>query len=736
MMMHRTLSFVIAWCCCTMLALAQQAGVSGYVTDRTTGKGVRGVTVRVEGTRLGAITDADGKFRIPSVPEGSVVLATSCVGYEQQRVTIVMRGNASKDVVISILPTDVVTSDVVVSASKRVQAVQDVPISVATLRAADLDQRSITQLDEALTYVSGVTVARDQVNIRGASGFALGAGSRTAVLLDGFPLLSGDAGDIKFDVLPVADIDRIEIIKGAGSALYGTGALGGVVSLLTKDPTDRADISARLYGGVFTLPRFAQWQYRETLPVQTGADLRFAQRLGNVSVSVSGGYRTDESYRDFDAGHRAFGYGKLAWRPSDAATFTLFGLYAMSDKENLLYWKSLAEATRPQTDQDPNQLLFSSKLAVAAEWSHVLSGATSLVVRPGVYRTHFNNHLNGVDQDSNTSTATTYNVEAQLTSRLWADAVLTSGVNARLNDVSADVYGEQIQSVLSAYAQMELTLDTVVIVTAGLRADREETATLDPHFVLSPKLGLTWKLAERTALRASAGRGFRAATVAERYANIRYGPLQVIPNLTIRPEYSWSIEAGINHVWSDGPVPLDVDLAVFDNELHDMIEPIIVPSGEIQFLNVTRARVLGTELTLRAMLAHGLGVETGLTLMLPQDLTLDQTLKYRNNVLWYSRASWDVVDALTLQTEYRFMNRVERIDDLNVVTDYDARVPIHLVDTRIICHVDRLSDGALPLTASLIGKNVLDYYYTEVMGNLGPMRSVVLQLEYRSVPFQ
>jgi outer membrane receptor for ferrienterochelin and colicins len=232
-------------------------------------------------------------------------------------------------------------------------------------------------------------------------------------------------------------------------------------------------------------------------------------------------------------------------------------------------------------------------------------------------------------------------------------------------------------------------------------------------------------------LRASAGRGFRAATVAERYANIRYGPLQVIPNLTIRPEYSWSIETGINHVWSDGPVPLEVDLAVFDNELYDMIEPIIVPTGEIKFLNVTRARVLGSELTLRAMLTRGLGVETGLTMMLPRDLTLGQTLKYRNNVLWYSRASWDVVDALTVQAEYRFMNRVERVDELNVVTDYDARVPIHLVDARFIWHVDRLSDGAMPLTVSLIGKNVLDYYYTEVMGNLGPMRSVVLQLEYR-----
>jgi len=728
--MRLIISIAVVLLVTSITAAAQKQALSGMISDRATGKPVSGATVRIEGTRLGAITDKSGRFRIANPPAGSVVIAASCVGYTptQERITVGTDRNAT--VVLTLIPSDVIKSDVVVSASKRVQAVQDVPISVAVLRAADIDQRNITQLDEALSYVSGVTVARDQVNIRGASGFALGAGSRTAVLLDGFPLISGDAGDIKFDVLPVADIERVEVIKGAGSALYGTGALGGVVSLLTKEPTEEAEFSARMYGGVYTLPRYEQWQYRQTLPSQSGADLRFAQRFGNVSISASGGFRADESYRDLDAGHRGFGYTKASWQISDASRLTLFGLYAASLKQNLLYWRSLAEATRATADQNPDELLWSSKLAVAGEWSTILSGNTSLLVRPGVYVTNFENRYrdsNGVGQPS---TAYAYNIEAQATSRLGAKTVLTSGVNLRVNQVVAALYGEQLQSLTSAYSQAEYTLDTGLIVTGGLRADYEQTRTLEGQFVLSPKVGLTWKLADQTALRASAGRGFRAATVAERYANIRYGPLQVVKNESIVAEYSWSMEAGINHVWSDGIIPLEVDGAVFNNELVDMIEPTFLPAGTIQFQNVTRARVLGTEWTLRAALARGLGVETGLTLMLPRDLLADTILKYRNSVIWYSRGSWEIIEGLTIQAEYRYTDRVQRIDELNVVLDYDARVPVHIVDARVIGNLRTITGNAVPLTVSLIGRNLADYYYTEVMGNLGPMRSITMQVEY------
>lgn len=695
---------------------------------------MQGVTVRLESTGIGAITDKSGRFVLKNVPLGLVTIAASFVGYEPTSISMIVKLDDRRDVVMTMLESALRTADVIVSASKRVQAVQDVPISVSIVGGKELTTRAQTSLDEALRYVSGVNVARDQVNIRGASGFAFGVGSRTAVLLDGFPLLSGDNGDIKFDVLPVADIERIEIIKGAGSALYGTGALGGVVSLITKRPTDSAEVYARIYGGLYTLPRYEQWRYRTTMPTLAGADARFAKAFGDVSVSVSAGARTDERYRDHDEGKRGFGYSKVSWEASEHTKLTAFAFGAIDDNQNFIYWDSLRTATLPQDGIKPDERLLSTKVAAGLEWSQLISNTSSLVIRPGFFRTRFENRENGVTNDSNQSTAYAYTVDAQYTSLLANNLILTTGAVGRLNFVRADVYGKQYQSVLSAYAQAEWTITDGLIATMGGRIDREATLTLPSQLEVSPKAGITWRITDNTALRGSVGRGFRAATIAERYANIRYGAFQVSPNPDIRPESSWSAEVGFHHCDGQWLIPFEFDIAAFDNELYDLIEPTFDlgnASAPIVFQNVTRARILGAEATLRALLTRTVGVDIGVTAMLPRDLVTNTTLFYRNNILLYVKASWFVKPWLEIQADYRFQNRVERIDDrLGLfIAQGDARVPIHVVDARIVLDADKLDIA--PIRLSLIGRNIGDYYYTEIPANLAPTRSLLVQFEYR-----
>jgi outer membrane receptor protein involved in Fe transport len=177
-------------------------------------------------------------------------------------------------------------------------------------------------------------------------------------------------------------------------------------------------------------------------------------------------------------------------------------------------------------------------------------------------------------------------------------------------------------------------------------------------------------------------------------------------------------------------IPFELDIALFDNELFSLIEPtfdLTAPEIPIVFKNITRARILGLETTIRVAFSPGLMAETGLTYMDPRDLTLGSILKYRNRILWYSRMMWSPTPSVSLQFEYRYQDRVQAIDDrLSLfITDADVRVPLHVVDARVFV------DASANLRIGLIGRNLANYAYTESIGNLGPIRAFLLQAEFR-----
>lgn len=714
-------------------AKAQNVSLRGIVQDSATLEPIVGAAIRIEPGKIGTYSKSKGEFllQVPvSLTSASVVI--SAVGFETLRIdlsTFRASSEGASGYPARLVRSTLLRDEVVVSANKRVQAVQDVPISVSIMKAQDLQQRGIVRLDDALRYVSGITVVKDQVNIRGASGFALGVGSRTAVLLDGFSLLSGDNGDIKFDVLPVMDIERVEIIKGAGSALYGTGALGGVVSIQTKRATKELTVVGRSYAGLYTGAPYDRWNYVSNgFTTMSGADVRVAQRVGDVEFSVSGGVRNDLSYRAYDGALRGFGFAKFSYDIDNTQILKANVFYATDQRRNYLYWKDLKNATAPSVNQILDETLLTSKIAAGLEHTKILSDQNTLLTRYGYFRTDFGYQYASSPAPPDYSTAHAHNLDVQINSTLSDEFLLTSGLSARLNTVASAVYGRTMQHIVSAFSQGEYKTAGPIL-TFGARLDREETSGLGSHLVLSPKLGLSWPVSEDVTLRASTGRGFRAPTVAERYANLQYGPFKVKPNPSVQAEYSWSSEVGCN--WkSRAIIPVEIDLAVFDNELFSLIEPtfdLTSDSIPIIFTNLTRARILGAELSARMAFSSTLFAETGLTYMDPVDMTLGSILKYRNRILWYSRASWSPVTFLELQLEYRYQDRVEAIDDRLAlfITDADVRVPVHILDARVFTRL------ASAWRIGLIGRNLTNYAYVEAVGNLGPTRSLMLQLEYR-----
>src|SRR5207249_10970928 len=102
-----------------------------------------------------------------------------------------------------------------------------------------------------------------QVNIRGSTGFVEGLGSRVLLLVDGVPANQGDRGGINWDIVPLQDVQGVEIVKGAGSSLYGSAAFGGVVHVLTRHIEPGFHGRARATAGAFANPPYDVWRFRD-----------------------------------------------------------------------------------------------------------------------------------------------------------------------------------------------------------------------------------------------------------------------------------------------------------------------------------------------------------------------------------------------------------------------------------------------------------------------------------------
>ena len=719
---------------------AQNGVIKGIVTDAETGAPLPGTALRAEARAFGAYSNVRGEFIIKNVPEGDYTLLVSLVGYGLKKIPVTVRSLGDTTTLQIKLRAQILkTNDVVISAGKRVQAAQDVPVSITTVDSKALQQRNITRVDEALRYSPGVYVSRDQVNIRGSSGFSLGFGSRVSVFMDGFSMLSADGGDVKFDVIPMFNVERIEVVKGAGSALYGTGALGGVVNVITAQPTENPEFRFRGFGGAYTLPRYDEWKWRETMPLLGGADVSYSQKIGNVGILAAVGVKGNQGYQDYFDNWQWNVFSKLTFELSQRSTLNVMFTNAYDDRTNWVFWKSLREATRPPAGTNYDERFVSTKTMLAADLRTVFDEKFFLTARLGAYRTDFTTkgqNLAG-GQTQIQSVANAFNGEVQFTSILDSTFLLTYGLMGTFNIIEKSPIisaGTPTQFIGAAYIQGEYKPVKNLTLTLGSRFDVEQTSNgvQGSGVIISPKAGASWVLSEQTQLRASVGAGFRAPTLTERFAALRFGSFTVAPNPSMRSERSWSFEIGGKQGFTLFGEEWNVDAAIFNNEFTDLVEPRLPTSSnpQIQFINITQARITGAELALTGWLpGHILGFETSLTAMSPRDLTLNQILKYRSEILWYSRGILPI-GPFQVQVDYRYQSRFDQVDDLSVaIRDATARVPIHVVDARLIANMFELA--GLPMVLTLNVRNALDYYYNEIIANLAPTRHITLQVDMK-----
>lgn len=244
-------------CALTVNAQKTDAMLYGHVKSVSTGQHLPYATITVKGTKLKTATDATGHYRLVNLPVGKQTIVASLVGYKNQEVTVTMESD-KESIADFALEDDVLElNQVVVTGTHSQNYVKNVPIRTEVVTSKALENKNATNLYEALTGVPGVRVEQQcqfcnfsEVRMQG-----LGA-EHTQVLIDGEPVYSGLAGVYGLQQMGVNDVDRIEIVKGAGSALYGSSAVAGAINLVTKEPAYEPRLSADVQMGNWGFKNF------------------------------------------------------------------------------------------------------------------------------------------------------------------------------------------------------------------------------------------------------------------------------------------------------------------------------------------------------------------------------------------------------------------------------------------------------------------------------------------------
>ncbi len=715
------LSMLIISC----LVWAQSGRITGNVTSED-GAPLIAANVIIKGSLIGTATDSEGAFSFENLKPGKYIIEVSMVGFKKYISDQFQIANSELSLQIVLEKQSFQIDQVVVTAGKHEQDISELPVSALVINADQFSDKGFTEIDDALRYAPGVNVTLDQVSIRGSSGYSRGAGTRVLVAIDGIPLYTGDTGEIIWEVVPVTEIQRVEIIKGAASSLYGSTAIGGVINVITKDIASGPLTYIRSYVGVYDKPAYNEWDWSGGRRLYNGLTLAHSNKFGNLGISFSLSRIEDQSYRQGGWSKRYAGFLKAKYNFSENTGLTFLANGYTQDKGTFNFWKDSRNALVPP-DGDQGQRIPSDRLLYSLTFEDVLNDKLNYKINTSLYRTFWKD-----DSESlNSSSTNLYRAEMQTEYKIIDQLLTINGIEGTYGKVKSNIFSDPESRNIGAYTHWEYKFDFPLTLTFGTRFDYGKLDTLGSFSALSPKFGLNYNLTESTIIRSSIGRGFRAPTLAEAFTSTQASGVPVKPNPNIDPETSYTVEFGVNQNFSDF---LNLDLALFQNEYYDFIEPRIdtteISNPFVIFDNVPRARIQGAELNSIFDLTN-LNTEIRLSYMYlwARDVEQKKTLKYRPRHLAYASITYSP-GIFEFGFDFRYWSKVEEIDfeliEFNFVPDGEKRVDVYVLDYRT--SVNLYSMG-LPAKVSLNANNLLNYNYIEMIGNISPIRNFSLNLE-------
>lgn len=529
------------------------------------------ITINAE---IKLMTDFDGKAIVEEIrPDEVENIAFSMVGYEPLELEVLPAQTEGVYVfkmryIESLTGGPLLLEDVTITALRSDGRPEESTVSVDVLKPYLITERAQSEITQTFQQAPGVHVADGSVNIRSGSGWSYGAGARVLVMLDGMPLISPDAGQAQWSLIPTEAVQSMEIIKGAGSALYGTSAMNGIINVNTLTPTLTPTTDVRMYQGIYDAPAREELKWWDGIRGWTGVQFSHTQSSGeyqNLGWVVAGQAEYDAGYQLNSPDHRGRLLGKLTYYNPERRDWKyelmINGLWSQTG--DALLWNGYNEAYVPLDSQATQTTGFDFIVDPKVKYTggrgiHTLQGRWMVI----------NN--NAKSETTNYFNASRSGYMEYTWKERFNDFYLITGASGQLSVSQSEVFeGRHDLNSQAVFVQGEYQLPYVKFL-AGLRY---ESLQLDQTRWTRPVLrfGVNGGT-ESTKFRLSYGEGFRFPTMAESFTRTNVGALQVYPNTDLLPESGWSSEVGVRQLFRAGVVRGYVDMAAFWMRYDNMME--------------------------------------------------------------------------------------------------------------------------------------------------------------------
>jgi len=601
------------------LSLAQQ--ITGIVKDLENNEALIGVNI-ITTNNTGTATDLNGKFTI-TLEEGINKLTFKYLGYKTISKEILAKKINNRQVEIFLESTSEKLNTVVISAGKFNQRIEETTISMEVIKPSLIENKNTTNIKSAMEQIPGLNITDGQANIRGGSGWSYGTGTRVLVLVDDMPLISGDAGQVQWNLIATENINQVEVIKGAASALYGSSALNGVVNIRTSYPKNSEIDKNTLPGftklnmnfGLIDFPRRDELNWNgEKRRAFKGLEFLQSYKMKKLDLSIGGNLFLDDGYRQGEATDRKrFNINSLF--KSDKIKGLSYGLNAnflFQNTASVIIWDSYDRAYIPLNGELTNT---NGNTYNVDPYATYIIGNNRHTLRTRFLKVINDNSTIG-DTINNVNRSKSYYSDYKWQKNLEKiNLSYTMGTTNEIIFANSKIFqGSNFRRNHSLYTQIDKKIGKLNISSGG-RYEYFSLNSETKHIINGDSInnfsvgrpvfraGINYEISPSTFLRSSWGQGYRFPSMAELFVTTNASGIEIYANPELKPERGWSSEIALKQKLKIRKWSGFIDIAAFIMRYHDMMEftfgqwgdPTTMPLYGLGFksVNIGKTRLVG-----------------------------------------------------------------------------------------------------------------------------------------------